>query len=326
MAEFSIKISNVENTIEVLAHYAVQLNDIKQEVASVKSNLTRMGSASYHIYSVLSNIDRGVLEEALSMRSLSSALERISDYYRSTEGTIVSASAQSTAETMTADASSVAADAAKIIESTIRAFRDILVSLGIVKAEKQIRTPGQEVTEAQQREMDRYMRNEIEEILKKDRYSEKVWKDADLEERKAILNEYLQEVAAVMGLTVAPIKPTYSKMKDGYYNLGGYSPDTDRISINTWVLQNSGQNGVVDSFYLMKTIVHELRHKYQHDACANPDQFVVTEETIQSWQESIDNYKSRIEFETENGMEPEEAFDAYQNQTIEIDARWFAGQ
>ena len=209
MSEFSIKFSSVENTIEVLSHYAVQLNEIKQEVASVKCNLAGMGSASYRVYSVLSNIDRGVLEEALSMRSMTGALEKISDYYRSTEGTIVSAGRKSMADTETADASStldsIVEDAQKAVESMIRTFRDLLVTLGIVKAEKQTRTPGEEVTEAQQREMDRYMQNEIEEILKKDRYSEEVWNAADLEERKDILNEYLQEVAAVMGLQIGPI-------------------------------------------------------------------------------------------------------------------------
>ncbi len=330
MSEFSIKFSSVENTIEVLSHYAVQLNEIKQEVASVKCNLAGMGSASYRVYSVLSNIDRGVLEEALSMRSMTGALEKISDYYRSTEGTIVSAGRKSMADTETADASStldsIVEDAQKAVESMIRTFRDLLVTLGIVKAEKQTRTPGEEVTEAQQREMDRYMQNEIEEILKKDEYSRERWEKADFDTKWAILNEYMKEVAAVMGLTVGDIQESDSAMHDGYYNMGSYDPDTGMIFINRWVIENAGIGNTIDSYDLMTTIVHELRHKYQRDACANPDQFVVTEETIQSWQENIDNYKSQSDFMEEDGMEKREAFEAYRDQTIEKDARRFAGE
>lgn len=325
MSEFSIKFSSVENTIEVLSHYAVQLNEIKQEVASVKCNLAGMGSASYRVYSVLSNIDRGVLEEALSMRSMTGALEKISDYYRSTEGTIVSAGRKSMADTETADASStldsIVEDAQKAVESMIRTFRDLLVTLGIVKAEKQTRTPGEEVTEAQQREMDRYMQNEIEEILKKDRYSEEVWNAADLEERKDILNEYLQEVAAVMGLQIGPINFELTEGTDDGYLMGSYSDTLNRVTINTWVMQDN----VPNSYALLSTIVHEMRHAYQYAACENPDQFVVTEETIESWQNSFDNYKDVEAFMNE-GMEWEEAFESYRGQSVEEDARSFAGE
>ena len=107
--------------------------------------------------------------------------------------------------------------------------------------------------------------------------------------------------------------------------MGSYDPDTDILYINEWVLKNAGIGNTLDSYDLMTTIVHELRHKYQRDACANPDQFVVTEETIQSWQENIDNYKNKSEFE-EDGMGAREAFKAYRDQTIEKDARRFAGE
>ena len=196
---------------------------------------------------------------------------------------------------------------------------------GIVKAERQTRVPGEAVTAAQEREMDLYLRNEIEEILGKERYSRSTWQNASVEERKEILNESLQEVAAVMGLQVGEINYTYRESSNGTYNMGSYSPTANVISINEWVLENGGKDGVADSYDLMYTIAHEMRHAYQHAVCNNPDQFVVTEETIRSWQESIDNYRSQSGFMQE-GMSAEEAFKAYRNQTIERDARWFAGQ
>lgn len=259
------------------------------------------------------------------MRSMTGALEKISDYYRSTEGTIVSAGRKSMADTETADASStldsIVEDAQKVVESMIRTFRDLLVTLGIVKAEKQTRTPGEEVTEAQQREMDRYMQNEIEEILKKGRYSEEAWNAADLEERKDILNEYLQEVAAVMGLQIGPINFEPTEGTDDGYLMGSYSDTLNRVTINTWVMEDN----VPNSYALLSTIVHEMRHAYQFAACENPDQFVVTEETIESWQNSFDNYKD-VEDLMDEGMEWEEAFEAYREQSVEEDARRFAGE
>ena len=173
--------------------------------------------------------------------------------------------------------------------------------------------------------MELYLQSEIENILEKDRYSQSTWKNASVEERKEILNEYLQEVAAVMGLQIGEINYTYTEASNGTYNMGSYSPSTNMISINEWVLENGGKNNIQDSYNLMYTIAHEMRHAYQHAACSNPEQFVVTEETIQSWQESIDNYRSQRGFMQE-GMNAEEAYNAYRNQTIERDARWFAGQ
>lgn len=320
MAEFSIRFSDVENSIEILSHNAVELRQIQKELTSARKNLRALGSATYRINSILNRIERSVMNKALSMDSLSDALEEISAYYRSAESRIVSGS-MDTAD----DIRDLPEQIREKVISFLNSIRDILVSWGIVKAERQTRTPGEAVTEAQEREMDLYLQSEIENILEKDRYSQSTWKNASVEERKEILNEYLQEVAAVMGLQIGEINYTYTEASNGTYNMGSYSPSTNMISINEWVLENGGKNNIQDSYNLMYTIAHEMRHAYQHAACSNPEQFVVTEETIQSWQESIDNYRSQRGFMQE-GMNAEEAYNAYRNQTIERDARWFAGQ
>lgn len=318
MAEFSIRFSNVENSIEVLSHYAVQLNEIKQEVASAKRNLQGMGSATYRVYSVLSYIERSVVDEALAMRSLSGALEKISNYYRNAENSILSNSPNA-ATTEMSDAES--GGSANIVQSLWKKIREILVAWGIIKAGNQTRIPGEAVTEAQQKEMDQHMRNKVQKLLEEERYSEETWNEASLEERKDILNQYLQEVAAAMGLEIGPINFTYSEASNGTYNMGAYSPSTNTVNINEWVLEDNVDN----SYRLMSTIAHEMRHAYQHAACENPEQFVVTEETLRSWQDSIDNYKSQSGFMKE-GMNAQEAYEAYRDQSIEVDARWFAGQ
>ena len=322
MAEFGIRFSDVENSIEILSYNAVELRQIQKELTSARKNLRSLGSATYRINSILSRIERSVMNKALSMDSLSDALEEISAYYRSAESRIVSGSGSMD----TAD--SVQDIPEQIREKVISFFnriRAMLVSWGIVKAERQTRTPGEAVTEAQEREMDLYLQGEIEELLSQERYSQETWKDASVEERKEILNEYLQDVAAVMGLQIGEINYTYTEASNGTYNMGAYSTTSNVININEWVLENGGRNNIQDSYNLMYTIAHEMRHAYQHAACNNPEQFVVTEETIRELQESIDNYRSQRGFMQE-GMNAEEAFEAYRNQAIERDARWFAGQ
>lgn len=68
----------------------------------------------------------------------------------------------------------------------------------------------------------------------------------------------------------------------------------------------------INSYNLMGTITHELRHAYQHQAVDNPENFVVTEETIDVWETNFDNYIS-----------PSTDFDLYQEQPVEVDAREF---
>lgn len=321
MTAFSVKFSDMENTVEVLSHYAVQLNQAKQEIASARRNLSGLGSSSYRINSILMNIEKSVMDEALGMRSLSGALGKISAYYRDTENRILSGRAENSGSNRNEEATGKG----NIAESIWNTIRGWFVSWGIIRAEKQVRTEGEAVTRAQQKEMDRYLQGEIADILRKDRYSRKSWNKATVEERKAVLNEYLQEVAGTMGLQIGAVEYTYSEGSGGTYNMGAYYPGENTVKINEWVLENGGKDGVADSYTLMSTIVHEMRHAYQHAACRNPEQFVVTEETIRSWQDSINNYKSKKGFMAE-GMNSREAYRAYRNQTIEVDARWFAKQ
>ena len=60
-------------------------------------------------------------------------------------------------------------------------------------------------------------------------------------------------------------------------------------------------------------------------AIKNPDKFVVTEESIEKWEKSYEEYKDQEDFEAE-GMSEKDAFKAYRDQEIEQDARNFANQ
>ena len=136
------------------------------------------------------------------------------------------------------------------------------------------------------------------------------------------MQRFINSVAAEMGLPEVTINWDYLPAKDGYVTKGSYSDGSRSVMINEWILENKSGD---DSYTLFSTVVHEMRHYYQHEAIRNPDQFITTQETLDSWKSSIDNYKSSAGYMRE-GMSREEAHKAYRAQTIEVDARSFAKQ
>ena len=67
---------------------------------------------------------------------------------------------------------------------------------------------------------------------------------------------------------------------------------------------------------VMRTMIHEMRHAYQHAVVNNPDKFNVSEETRKQWAANFNDYKSA----------KTDGYDAYVEQPIEYDAKRFAGQ
>ena len=66
----------------------------------------------------------------------------------------------------------------------------------------------------------------------------------------------------------------------------------------------------------MTTVVHELRHAYQHAAIDDPERYQVSQETIDAWKESFATY----------AQEKAKGYQSYRNIIVEKDARKFAGQ
>jgi len=315
---FSINVMKINDEIDRISSYATEMKKIQQSVEKIRNCIDNSCFAMQQERNLILKIEEAILEEAVGMDSLSEALSKIVEHYLDTERSVSLGVGQVYSEQLNEEITSSEQE-----ELLWQKVRSLLLSLGIIKPQKQERVEEQIVTDLQQKEMDLYLKKEIEKILKKKRFSKKTWKSADMEERKKILDEYLQEVAAVMGLKIDNIQYSYLEKEDDTYNMGSYSSSSNTVKINEWVLENGGKDGVKDSYYLMTTIVHEMRHAYQHAACDNPDQFVVTEETIQKWQESFDNYKSKSGFMKE-GMDEKAAYKAYRDQIVESDARNFA--
>lgn len=166
---------------------------------------------------------------------------------------------------------------------------------------------GQDVTAEQQAMMDQQMQSAIYSALQEDeRFSEAAWKNASNEERKEILNDLLLRIESEMGISIGDVEYRNDLPAD---QLGSYLYDKNRIVINENLLSEK------DSYKEMTTVLmHESRHAYQHAVCENPDQFIVSKENINKWEDSAANYHEYMK----QGD--------YFSIVSEVDARNFAGQ
>ena len=157
-----------------------------------------------------------------------------------------------------------------------------------------------------EKEHDLYMQNEIFALLERQGYTESAWKNMSIEQRKQMLERLLPEIALIMGITISSRIDFYDgpKNNNGYYD--------GEIHINANKLEGS------DSYSITQTLIHEMRHAYQHAAVENPENFNVSSETIDQWRENFNNY---VDSGT-NG----ERYKEYVSQPIEYDAKSFARQ
>jgi len=172
--------------------------------------------------------------------------------------------------------------------------------------------PGKDGSISLEREKayDRWMRAQIEELQNR---AVDLWRNAKTDkERMQILTDFLAGVQKIMG-TSAKAKISFRSMQynDKGVTYGGYNPNTRRISLNKKLLSEPG--GIM----LFETVIHEVRHAYQHEA-AFGNKHNVSNETRAIWKHNLRpwNYK--------RPGRSDKSFDAYWNQPVEKDARDFA--
>lgn len=161
------------------------------------------------------------------------------------------------------------------------------------------------VTAAQQTAMDQYMQNAIFSAMEEGRFSQETWEKASEEERKEILSDFLNRIESEMGISVEDLE--FINDPSAPYK-GVYDSETNTITINESLLSGDSYDT------MMATLTHEARHAYQKAACENPEQFLVTEETLAAWEDSAENYLNYV------------AAGEYGEIASEVDAREFARQ
>ena len=333
MSEINAVYNQMIFSADELKNSSTNVRAVGNSVNSIALNLSSVLSTSLtnSYISRLKNISQDILNVAAKMNTFSDAVRYIMDTYKLTDCNVAGNTAEASevgnsiaSNGLSYTFSSQAAFAQRaqtFAEGILAALRLFLIKLNLIPAQKQERVDGETVSCLQEQEQDLYMQQQVNAINRDNRFSEEAWNNASFEERKELLNEYTAKVAAILGINITQAEIFDRAPKDGYITMGYYSSDSNTININSYILKNNDYS----SSSVYSTIVHELRHGYQHAVCNDPSKFVVTDETVASWQNSFDNYKSTQGFMRE-GMDQKSAFEAYRNQVVERDARWFAKQ
>lgn len=166
----------------------------------------------------------------------------------------------------------------------------------------------------EEKKADKHMQDEIEALLKSERFSKATWKKASVEEREKILRELFEELKKIYDVDVSDIYFDEISSEPGYITYGylRHTAQTGNmtITINKDLLESSS-----DYDSIMNTMFHEMRHGYQHSVCDNPQKYEsVREETIEAWRDNFNDYRT-VE---------DDGFSEYRNQPVEKDARKFA--
>lgn len=301
MSEFYIDISKAKSTANSMLGLKNELNSSVHQVNSARTRLGNNSDSGMDIVNArLKEISDSIIKEAAKANSLAAALTQIVMKYNAAETAICGSADKIEDNKETAEAETEKSWWDKLI--------DWIKSLFGVKEDKLSSDRQAE------REHDLYMQDAIFDLMDEERFSESTWNHASMEERKAILSEFMLEIAMVMGITLnGPVNYFNEKpdnkglVTNGYYVSDPKRLDFNTVSINTYVM--NGNN----SYKIMKTMIHEMRHAYQHAAVETPGDFKVSSETIEQWRNNFDHY-----------IKGEDDFDGYRAQPIEYDANSFA--
>lgn len=162
-------------------------------------------------------------------------------------------------------------------------------------------------------EVDEVRVNETAEIMA-DVFSEDVlvnWTEMSLDEKSAKLNEYYIRAGENLGIDTKGviIEPmpceTPGMVSFGYNSGDGY------IHLNEDVVNDPSQLGQV-----LDTATHEMRHQFQSDVLAAPQNFSdIPQDVLDAWD---------YEMKPWNYISPDYDYQAYYEQAIECDARDFS--
>lgn len=325
MTRFSIDVNATKSQSTSIGSIAANLRDNSRRISSASANISQVmsGQSGTNVYASLSAAAQKLLTEAARMEDLGSALEHIAQAYeRSDESAVelVKAAALTTSGTV-AIPSKGSDDINGFIDGLIKTItkwvNDVIswITGGSSEGENPSE-PHTPTIKEQEKAHDLAMQKEVFDLLKTDRFSKETWAKATVEERKQILMALVPAIAGVYGIHT----PEHIVIKSlGANTRGSYSDKTDTVCINEDYLSQS------DSYAITQTMIHEMRHAYQHEVVKNPENFTVSEETVAAWRDNFEpgHYRG-VGREAPDGHRY--TYEEYVTQPIEWDAKNFAKQ
>jgi hypothetical protein len=287
LSSFSIETEKVVTSSLQIVEISERLTALKAalEGTDIKGALSGRYNAS--IDSALQTLIHNVSNEAAQMDSLGNALKLIADKYRETEDDILMK------QSAAFEGDNVNTETSKGDDD--RGFWDKLWD------------------RINENEADLRMKKALWKVLQDDKYSEKNWDNATIDERKQLLQDYMYEVAKIYGLQDVNLEIVWDSSltyEETECTFGYYRHSDHTVTLNESVLTDSV--GTWDSYDMFETVSHELRHAYQHEAVDHPEDFMVSPETIQEWKDNFDDY-----------IDADDDYEKYRDQPVERDARDF---
>lgn len=305
MAKFQIQIDNTVLATDGIGTLGKNLQSYSNSLVDVLIALEKDETTSFApIYGKLKGINAILLEEAAKMESLEKALRHIITNYSDSEKQNLNFPCSE--ELISANTS----EHGVVDEDTRNFFQRFwdwvkkIFNWNEKPEEKPL-----EITRQQEKEHDLYMQNRIFALLDTQAYNKTTWNKASIEQRKDILTKYLADLSAIYGVTVLSSINFYLGPSS---ERGSYAHSQKLVSINENYLTRT------DSYQIMQTVVHEMRHAYQHAAVDDPDSYEVSMETIEQWKNNFSNYISTRDGKT--------SYSEYVSQPVEYDAKNFAKQ
>ncbi|MBE5912023.1 hypothetical protein [Pseudobutyrivibrio sp.] len=305
-SKFHFSTDQIQNSKDEFNAICLRLKENARQIDSIAATMESSADDNADLYSALTSISGKVYDEALKCETLQQAIERVIGIYLSCEEGILSKFRDIAGGDAIEAYSKIDTGIDK--RSTIEKIIDFILF-------KKVNKDYVATSSAKEAASDKKMMEQIKRINKKSAYSEEKWVAADYAQRKEMLVSYMNEVAGVLGLNIYSSITFFNEKEDGEgrISVGRYDERLKRIKINEYYLKNYPAEY---TFGLYTTVVHELRHAYQHAAISNPTKYCVSQETINKWKHSFDIYEEEMEKGYEN----------YRNLEVEKDARMFAGQ
>lgn len=132
-------------------------------------------------------------------------------------------------------------------------------------------------------------------------FDEDIFSSLSIEEKAFVCDLLCDAMAEKLGIYDKPVVGFFEDQNRG--NCGGYNAEANVIGINVY--------NIDDGDSIKDTIIHEMRHCWQHIRASLPLEYQNDEDLI--FKQNFENY-----------INPEDNYRAYLSQPVEIDARAFA--
>lgn len=284
-------------TYEKLDSFSRQIANCGERVENTVSQIDRVISAlpsccpAMNYVANLNRCKTRIRSVAGSCSKLSGNIMRAKSLFEECEQSLKGISAENT--------KSAQEEVNKWNEGWRKYLDDILDALGIDPYGRNYVDPGEEA----QLERDQAMQAAIGDIFTVIA-TRAAWDRATQAERQTMIRNVVARINQIQGTNITDVRFFYEAPQNGMITNGYYRDANRSVNINTYG---------TDFESVMTTVVHEMRHAYQHQVTRDPDSYIVSEANARSWDDNFDHY---ISGDTD--------YAAYRAQPVEQDARDFS--